>query len=210
MITGLVETTSGKILFPDEPIERDLVAHKPRIGYVPEEPYPYSHLIGFEYLTMVGELRVLPAKQAAECIDGPLRLFSLHGHRHAAISAYSKGMRQKVLLWAARLHNPEPLLRDGPFSGLEVSTGLVLRSLIQELARRGEAVLFNFHELETVEHICSHVVILSRGRVVPDDLIGCLRTLMAVPTPLEGIFSQLAAEQDTPAVSREIADLIRA
>jgi ABC-2 type transport system ATP-binding protein len=209
MITGLMETTSGKILFKGESIERDLIAYKQRIGYVPEEPHLYSHLSGLEYLTMVGKLRGLPAKPTIDRIDGLLRLFALHGDRHTAIGAYSKGMRQKVLLSAALLHNPDLLILDEPFSGLDVGTGLVLRSLIQELALRGKAVLFSSHELETVERVCSHVVILNRGKIVADDSIEHLRMLMAVPT-LEGIFSQLAVEQDTAAISREIADLIHA
>jgi len=209
MITGLLETTSGKIYFNGELIERDPMAYKQRMGYVPEEPHLYGHLSGLEYLIMVGQLRNLPSKSTADCIDGLLRLFSLHGDQHAPISAYSKGMRQKVLLSAALMHNPDLLLLDEPFSGLDVSTGLVLRSLIQELAARGKVVLFSSHELETVERVCSHVVILHRGKIVADDSIERLRTLMAVPT-LEGIFSQLAVEQDTAAISREIADLIRA
>jgi ABC-2 type transport system ATP-binding protein len=209
MITGLMESTAGQILFRGESIERDLIAYKQRMGYVPEEPHLYSHLSGLEYLTMVGELRNLPARATADCIDGLLRLFSLHGSRHAAIASYSKGMRQKVLLSAALLHNPDLLLLDEPFSGLDVGTGLVLRSLIQELAARGKVVLFSSHELETVERVCSHVVILNRGKIVADDSIERLRTLMATPT-LEGIFSQLAVEQDTAAISREIADLIHA
>ena len=142
-------------------------------------------------------------------IDGLLRLLSLHSDRHAAISSYSKGMRQKVLLSAALLHNPDLLLLDEPFSGRDVSTGLVLRSLIQELAARGKVVLFSSHELETVERVSSHIVILHRGKVVADDSIERLRTLMALPT-LEEIFSQLAVEQDSAAISREIADLIQA
>ncbi len=164
MITGLLESTSGQILFEGEPIGRDLIAYKQRMGYVPEEPHLYAHLSGLEYLVMVGQLRNLPAKSTADCIDGLLRLFSLHSDRHAPISAYSKGMRQKVLLSAALLHNPDLLLLDEPFSGLDVGTGLVLRSLIQELAARGKVVLFSSHELETVERVCSHVVILHRGQ----------------------------------------------
>jgi len=209
MITGVMEMTSGEILFRGERIERDLIAYKRRMGYVPEEPHLYAHLSGLEYLVMVGQLRNLSRDTTADRIDGLLRLLSLHDDRHAPISAYSKGMRQKVLLSAALLHNPDLLLLDEPFSGLDVASSMVLRSLIQELAARGKVVLFSSHELETVERVCSRVVILHHGKIVADDSIERLRTLMALPT-LESIFSQLAVEQDTTAISREIADLIQA
>lgn len=209
MITGLIEMTSGEILFNSVPIQDDLIAYKQRMGYVPEEPHLYAHLSGLEYLTMVGQLRGLEAKPTATRIEGLLRLFSLHSDRHTAISSYSKGMRQKVLLAAALLHNPDLILLDEPFSGLDVGSALVLRSLIRELAARGKVVLFSSHELETVERVCSHIVILHRGKIVADDSIERLRALMSLPT-LESIFSQLAVEQDTEAISREIADLIEA
>ena len=107
------------------------------------------------------------------------------------------------------MHNPELLLLDDPFSGLDVSSALVMRGLMQELAARGKVVVLSSHELETVERVCSHVVILHRGKMVADDSIESLRALMSLPT-LEEIFSQLAVEQDTAAISRQIADLIRA
>jgi ABC-2 type transport system ATP-binding protein len=207
MITGLLEMTTGEILFAGHPIQRDWIGYKQRMGYVPEEPHLYAHLSGLEYLIMVGQLRGLQTRRTAERIDGLLRLLSLHDDRHVPISSYSKGMRQKVLLSAALMHNPELLLLDEPFSGLDVATGLVLRSLIQELAARGKVILFSSHELETVERVCSRVVILHHGKMVADDSIQHLRTLMALPT-LESIFSQLAVEQDTAAVSRQIADLV--
>src|ERR1700693_5364393 len=208
MITGIMDMTSGEILFDGQPIQRDLIAYKRRMGYVPEEAHLYSHLSGLEYLTMVGQLRELPAKSTADKIDGLLRLFSLHGDRHSPISHYSKGMRKKILLAAALLHDPDLILLDEPFSGLDVGSALVMRSLIKELALRGKVVLFSSHELETVERVSSRVIILHRGKIVADDSIEHLRTLMSLPT-LEEIFSQLAVEQDTAAVSREIADLIR-
>jgi ABC-2 type transport system ATP-binding protein len=209
MITGLIEMTSGQILFRGQPIQQDPIAYKSRIGYVPEEPQLYTHLSGHEYLVMVAQLRGLPHKAAANSIDGLLRLLGLHGDRHVAMSSYSKGMRQKVLLAAALLHNPDLVLLDEPFSGLDVGSSLVLRSLIEELARRGKVILLSSHELETVERLCSHVVILHRGKIVADDSIARLRTMMELPT-LEGIFSQLAVEQDTNVIARDIADLIRA
>jgi ABC-2 type transport system ATP-binding protein len=209
MITGLIEMTAGEILFNGASVQQDPIAWKTRMGYVPEEPYLYNHLTGLEYLIMVGQLRDLPAGPTAEAVDRLLRLLGLFDDRHAPMSAYSKGMRQKVLLAAALLHNPEVLLLDEPFSGLDIGTALVLRSLIQGLAARGKVVLFSSHELETVERVCSRVVILHRGKVVANDSIDGLRTLMALPT-LEDIFSQLAVDQDPIAISREIADVIRA
>jgi ABC-2 type transport system ATP-binding protein len=209
MIAGLIETTAGEVVFNGQSIHHDLNAWKQRMGYVPEEPHLYAHLSGREYLVMVAQLRDLPMRPALDRIDGLLRLLGLYDDRHAAVSAYSKGMRQKVLVAAALIHNPDVLLLDEPFSGLDVGTALVLRSLVQELAGRGKAVLLSSHELETVERVCSHVVILHRGKVVADDSIERLRTLMVLST-LEEIFSQLAVDHDPIAVSRQIADLVEA
>jgi ABC-2 type transport system ATP-binding protein len=209
MIVGLIASSNGEILFNGIPIQQDPIQSKMRIGYVPEEPYLYSHLTGLEYLVMVGQLRNLAARPAAECIDELLRLFGIHSDRDVPISSYSKGMRQKVLLSAALMHNPDLILLDEPFSGLDVGTSLVLRSLIQELAARGKVILFSSHELETVERISSHVVILHKGKIVADDSMERLRTLSSLPT-LEGIFSELTIAQDAGAVSRQIADLIHA
>ena len=211
MIAGLIDTTSGEILFDDVPIHRDLIAWKQRIGYVPEEPHLYAHLSALEYLVMVGQLRDLPPRPTRERIEALLQLLDLQLHevRYVPLSAYSKGMRQKVLLVAALLHDPELVLLDEAFSGLDVAAGLVLRSLTLELAARGKVILFSSHELDVVERVSAHVVILHRGRVVADDSIERLRTLMALPT-LEGIFSQLAVERDTASVSRQMANIIAA
>src|SRR6185503_8471946 len=159
MIAGLIDTTSGEIAFDGRSIQDDLIVWKQRMGYVPEEPHLYGRLSGLEYLVMVAQLRDLETRSTADRIDGLLRLLALHDDRHVAVSAYSKGMRQKVLLAAALLHNPDLLLLDEPFSGLDVGSALVLRSLIRELAARGKVILFSSHELETVERISSRIVI---------------------------------------------------
>ena len=207
MITGLMEATSGEIRYAGRLIGDDLNAYKRQFGYVPEEPHIYTHLSGFEYLTMVGQLRELPVRQTRERIDGLLRLFGLWGDRHSPVSAYSKGMRQKVLISAGLLHNPDLILLDEPFSGLDIGTGLVLRNLMQELAARGKAILFSSHELETVERVCSRVIILHRGKVVADDSVANLSEQMKLKN-LEAVFSQLAVEQEPGEISRNIADLV--
>jgi ABC-2 type transport system ATP-binding protein len=209
MITGLVEPSEGGILFDGVPVSQNRIAHKQRLGYVPEEPHLYPHLTGAEYLEMVGQLRGMPEKLVAHKSVGFLRQLGLHGDRDVPISSYSKGMRQKILLAAALLHNPDLVLLDEPFSGLDVNSALVLRGLIRELAARGKVVLFSSHELDTVERVSSRVVILHKGRVVANDSIEHLRSLMSLPT-LEGIFSQLAVEQNTEAVTQEMMELIEA
>lgn len=207
MITGLLEPTVGQILFDGRPIQEDLIGYKRRMGYVPEEPYLYNHLSGAEYLTMVAQLRGLPARMSAERIEGLLRLLALHDDRHAAIAGYSKGMRQKLLIAAALLHNPDLVLLDEPFSGLDVASSLVLRRLIHELAARGKVILFSSHELDIVERVSSRVVILHKGKIVADDSIDGLRSLLELPS-LEAIFSQLTVAQDPSSAARQIADLI--
>ena len=209
MITGLIDPSEGEIPFHGEPISRDRIAYRQRLGYVPEEPHLYPHLTGAEYLEMVGHLRGLPLRQLDDKITGFLRLLALYEDRYVPISSYSKGMRQKVLLAASLLHNPDLVLLDEPFSGLDVNSALILRSVIRELAARGKVVLFSSHELETVERVCSRVVILHKGRVVANDSIQQLRTLMSLPT-LEEIFSQLAIEQDTEALTRQFMEVMEA
>lgn len=209
IITGLLEPTFGEVLFDGRPVREDWIGHRRRMGYVPEEPHLYTHLSGIEYLDMVAQLRGLPRQRTLDRIREFLRLFGLAGDKDATISGYSKGMRQKVLLIAALLHDPGLVLLDEPFSGLDVGSALVLRRLIEELALRGKVVLFCSHELETVERVCQRVVILHKGKVVADDSIAKLRGMMEAPS-LEGVFAQLAIEQDTEAISKQIADLIEA
>lgn len=116
-------------------------------------------------------------------------------------------MRQKVLLAAALLHNPELVVLDEPFSGLDITTALILRDLISALALKGKVVLFSSHELEIVERICSRVVILHKGHVVANDSIQNLSAVLSQPN-LEGIFAELVIEQDTAAITREIVQVI--
>jgi ABC-2 type transport system ATP-binding protein len=209
MITGLIEPSGGEVLFDGKPILDDLIRFRQRVGYVPEEPHLYTHLSGMEYLVMVAQLRGMPSEAANKKIRGLLHHFGLYDDRDVSIASYSKGMRQKVLLSAALLHNPDLILLDEPFSGLDVGSSLVLRSLIEELAERGKVVLFSSHELETVERISHRIVILHKGKLVADDSIEHLRELMSLPT-LEKIFSQLAVEVDAGAIAREITELIYA
>jgi len=207
MIMGLVEPTLGEVLFEGKPILRDPVAFRRRVGYVPEEPNLYPFLSGREYLELVGCLRGMPAAVLRRKIDDLLWLLGLREDAEAAIASYSKGMRQKVLISAALLHDPDLLIFDEPLSGLDVTTALVFRHLVQELAARGKIVLYSSHVLEVVEKICSKVMVLYRGEVVADDSVDRLRDMMALRS-LEEVFGQLVEQRDPLAAAAEIAAVV--
>jgi ABC-2 type transport system ATP-binding protein len=204
MITGLLSPTMGEILFQGRDIKEDLIAYKRRLGYVPEEPFLYAYLTGPEYLQLTGRLRGLPEALLKRKIDGFIELFGLRTNRYSPLSAYSKGMRQKILISAALLHNPDVLIFDEPLSGLDVTAALVFRDLVKQLAEEGKTILFSSHVMEVVERICTHVTILHRGKVVAHDSVAALRGLMHLPS-LEEIFAQLVMQDDP---GRTAADMV--
>lgn len=208
MITGLLEPSEGYVLWRGADVRADLTGFQAQLGYVPEEPYLYPHLTGAEYLELTGELRLIPRQRLWLKIEAFLREFGLWEDRYTAIASYSKGMRQKILLAAALLHDPALVILDEPFSGLDIHSTLVLRRLIQTLAESGKTVLFSSHELETVERVCSRVVILHKGKAVANDSVEHLRGLMELPT-LEAIFTQLALRQDPDEMAQRLAEAMR-
>ncbi len=208
MLTGLLEPAHGHIFFEGRNIREDLTGYKKRLGYVPEEPYLYPYLSGREYLQLVGRLRSMPENVIERRIEELLRLFSLQESRHSPISSYSKGMKQKILISAALLHNPDVLIFDEPLSGLDVTSALVFRHLVSALAREGKTILYSSHVLETVEKLASRVVILHKGKVVANDSVGSLRSLMAAPS-LEEIFAQLVLRENTEQIAADIVEAIR-
>lgn len=208
MLTGLLEPSSGKVFFDGKNIRDDLVGYKRRLGYVPEEALLYPYLTGLEYLELVGRLRALPEAQVARKANELLRLFSLYDFRYAPISAYSKGMRQRVLISAALLHDPDLLILDEPLSGMDVSSGLLFKHLLEELAQRGKTILYISHVLDVVEKVCARVIILYHGKVRADDSVDHLRDLMRLPS-LEEIFTELVEHQDMQATARDIVEVMR-
>jgi len=209
MIIGLLEPSEGRILFEGKSVIDDLPAFQSRFGYVPEEPNLYPYLSGWEYLQLAGRLRGLRRQALEPKMEEFFRLFSLWDDRHGPLASYSKGMRQKVLLSAALLHNPDLLILDEPLSGLDVTTMLVLRELLQGLAAQGRMILYSSHVLEVLEKVCSSVVILRKGRVVAQDSLERLRELMHQPS-LEGIFAQLTRDDDPAALAGRVLEVMKA
>ncbi|HEY1496454.1 MAG TPA: ATP-binding cassette domain-containing protein, partial [Candidatus Solibacter sp.] len=121
---------------------------------------------------------------------------------------YSKGMKQRVLIAGALLHDPELLIFDEPLSGLDIASAMLLHELIAELARNGKTILYISHVLEVTEKVCARVIMLYQGKIVANDEVGRLRDLMHLPS-LEQIFRQLAKQEDVGASAREIVAVMR-
>jgi ABC-2 type transport system ATP-binding protein len=208
MIVGLLPPTTGTIVFDGQDIHEDLVAYKAQVGYVPEEAHVYTYLTGAEYLRLVGRLRRIRPAALEEKITRFLTLFGLDEDYHAPLASYSKGMRQKVLLSAALLHNPRVVVLDEPVSGLDVSSALVLRAIVRSLAEDGRMVFYSSHELDTIEKISSRVIILHEGQVVADDSAPRLRELMHAPS-LEAVFAELAVKENVDEVAHSLIEAAR-
>ena len=208
MITGMLEPSTGRVLLNGRDIRSDMAAFKRRLGYVPEEPHLYSYLTGLEYLQLIGRLRLLPAAAVDRKANDLLNLLALHPHRHASISAYSKGMKQRILIAAALLHDPDLLILDEPLSGIDVTSALLFTHLLTELAAAGKMILYISHVLEAVEKACAQVVIIYKGRIQAADSVENLRNLMQLPS-LSEIFSQLAEQRDLEKAARDIVAVMK-
>ncbi len=206
-VVGLIDPSAGSLWMDGAPVADDPVGYKRRIGYVPEEPHLYTHLTAIEYLMLVGRLRGLTERTLAEKIPALLKLLLLWDSRYATMAAYSKGMRQRVLFAAALMHNPDLLVLDEPFSGLDVTASLLFRTLLRMYAAGDRMVLFSTHRFDMVEKLCSRVVILSRGRIAAEYNMEEFRSQQS--RSLEEVFIQATGQDDFTPVARDILDLMQ-
>ena len=204
MIVGLLRPTRGEIRWHGTDIHDRLLAYQSTVGYVPEEPKLYSYLTAVEYLELVGGLRHIGRATLTRRIERYLELFGLATERYTPLSAFSKGMRQKVLIAAALMHDPALLVLDEPNSGLDVASTLILRRMVSALAARGRTIIYSSHIMDIVEKVCDDVLILHNGHVVAHDSVSRLREL-AEAASLEQVFAALAVDQDVDRIGDELA-----
>jgi len=208
IITGMLRPNDGRVLFEGRDIAKDMVAFRAAFGYVPEEAHLYTYLSGFEYLQLVGRLRGMGEALIEAKATRLLKLLNLESWQYTPISSYSKGMRQRVLIAAALLHDPKLLIFDEPLSGLDVVSGRLFKDLLELLVADGKAVLYISHVLEVVEQVCDRVIVIAKGRVLADSPPSELAKLMSLPN-LESVFAQLVKQQDTRAVAQEMVEAMR-
>ena len=207
MLTGLLQPTRGIVQFDGHNIQENLAAYRKRLGYVPEEAHLYPYLTGWEYLELIGALRGMEQRNLETKINSLLELFSLHPHRHASIGSYSKGMRQRLLLIAAIMDDPDIFIFDEPLSGLDVTSALIFKNLVQALGQQGKLVFYCSHMLEVVEKVCSDVLILRKGIVIAQDSVANIGQILG--QSLENTFLHLVDDVDTIGVAHDIVTVMK-
>jgi len=207
IITGLLQPNEGSVLFEGKDIREDMVGFRSTLGYVPEEAHVYTYLSGLEYLQLVGRLRGLGERDIERKATQMLKLLGLESWRYSPISFYSKGMKQRVLIAAALMHNPKLLVFDEPLSGLDVVSARLFKDLLQELAGQGKAILYISHVLEVVEQVCDRVIVIAKGKILADAAPAELAKVMQLAN-LQDVFAELVQQEDTRVLARQLVDVM--
>jgi len=198
ILSGILSQSSGHVAVCGLSLPESAVSVKERIGYVPEAGGMFESLSGQEFLELSGRLHNVEETTLQARIKGFLERFDLAKDRLRRLEAYSKGMRQKILIGAALLHNPQLILLDEPLTGLDVDAQIMVKDLIAALAADGKTILYSSHVLEVVERICDRILIIHKGDLIADGSIESLRQSTQKST-LEDVFRQLTHKEGTQA-----------
>jgi ABC-2 type transport system ATP-binding protein len=207
MLTGILLPTSGSILIDGANVVDNAIAVKQKIGYVPESGGLYESLTGYEFLELMGRLYHLSEEVIAHKAREFLRLFQLEDVMHQRLSSYSKGMKQKVLISSALIHNPDLLFFDEPLSGLDANSMLLFKELLRHLADQGKTIFYCSHVLDVVERICKRVIIIEKGRIIADAQVAQLKEVTAQKS-LEDVFQKLTDASELSAIAREFSSVV--
>jgi ABC-2 type transport system ATP-binding protein len=194
ILVGILSQTSGHVSVCGLSLPESAIAVKERIGYVPEAAGLFESLSGQEFLELSGRLHDVEEKTLQSRIKSVLERFGLANDRLRRLEAYSKGMRQKILIGAALLHSPQLILLDEPLTGLDVDAQIMVKDLIAALAADGKTILYSSHILEVVERICDRVLIIHKGDLIADSSVQGLRD-STHQTNLEDVFRQLTHKE---------------
>jgi ABC-2 type transport system ATP-binding protein len=210
MLTGMIEPSSGTASVCGFDLRRDAIEVKRHVGFVPESGAVFESLTGLEYLEMVAALYAIPRGAARERIGQFTAFFdlSLETLSDKLLGAYSKGMRRKVVITAALLHNPPVVFFDEPLDGLDANAAVGFKALIQTLAREGKTIVYSSHVLDVVERVCHRVIIIDKGKLLvdgkPEELVAAHHA-----STLEGLFTQLTGGTELERRAEDFAKTFR-
>lgn len=193
MLVGMLRPSSGRARVAGFDVVEETLEVKRRIGFVPDSDAIYEALTPYEFLNIVGHLYDLPRQRVEERMEMHLTRFGLWDQLYEPMSTFSKGMKQKIVLTSAFLHDPPVLFLDEPLTGLDVHATLQVKDYLQELAREGRTIFYSSHLLDVVERLATRVIVLHRGKLLLD---GAVRDVLerAKEPSLEEVFRTLTRE----------------
>lgn len=203
ILCGLLTDYTGQVLVKGTEVKSDPLAIKRMIGYVPELAEMYDVLTPWEYLQFVAILQGLEPQVYEPRIERMVEAFGLGAQLHQRMDAFSKGMRQKVLLISGILHNPEIIILDEPLSGLDANSVILVKELIGKLAREGKTIFYCSHMMDVVEKVSDRIVLISQGQVLADDSFAGLQARMG-QSHLEQIFASLTTQDQQGASADQL------
>jgi len=205
MLLGLVQPDSGSVNVLGIDVQKDPVAVKRLLGYVPEAPRLYEFLTGIEYLDFIGDVYGMRTEEKRTRINEYLKALQLEGREGDMISSYSEGMKQKIALISAFLHRPKLLILDEPLSGLDPRSARIVKDLLHELKEQGVTTIMSTHVLEIAQALCDRIGIMYHGRLLALGAMDELRQMAKLPdSGLEDIFLKLTGTGDIRAVVEEL------
>lgn len=207
ILTGLLRPTSGTVRVSGFNVEEDPIEVKKRVGFVPETGALYETLTARAYLDLVANVYRMDRKVADKRIESFLHLFNLLDDSNVRTQAFSKGMKQKIAICSALLPNPEVLLLDEPFDGLDATTALVVKDLLKELSLQGRTILLCSHILEVVEQLCTRLVIIHKGNIVSNGTSEEI-CVQARSSSLSEAFSILTGRRNTTQTTKSILNTL--
>ncbi|EIT86241.1 ABC transporter ATP-binding protein [Fictibacillus macauensis ZFHKF-1] len=166
MLTGITDIDEGSIEINGYNITSDSMKAKRSFGYVPDSPDMFLRLKGLEYLNFMGDIYKVPKSLRQERISSLASAFDLESALGDHIQSYSHGMRQKVMVMGALLHDPDVWILDEPLTGLDPKAAFELKKMMRDHANKGKTVFFSTHGLDVVEKLCDRVAIINKGQIV--------------------------------------------
>ena len=186
-VAGIMQFDSGEILIDGTSIQKDPIGCKKKMAYIPDNPDLYEFMTGMQYLNFVGDIFAIPADRRKQRIQGLADTFELTGDLNQPISAYSHGMKQKLAIISAWIHEPKLILMDEPFVGLDPKASHILKGMMREVCNQGGAIFFSTHVLEVAEKLCDKVAIIKGGKLIRS---GTMEEVKG-DTSLESVFLEL-------------------
>ncbi len=207
ILIGMLGDFAGSVSVCGFDVGRDPIEVKRRVGYVPETAALYDALSPGEFLQFVGSIHGMDSSETDSRARAMLELFDLGPQFDQRMSSFSKGMRQKVLIVAGLIHNPELIVMDEPLTGLDANSAVAVKEILAGLAGRGKTIFYCSHVMDVVERVCDRIIILNKGKIIAD---GSFEELQAGAqgASLERLFTELTSESKHTALARSFIDLV--